>query len=258
MLEIFLFTKNEIDFIETFVNKSLPIADKMTIIDNGSTDGTWQKLLELMSSQTDKIKAIKHTEPFQHKARILTKYMRRSEAKVLIPLDTDEIIAYESDDGSVTTDAALIRNHLLDLSKLDTGKLKIKQVYNFIPNSNNYFALDQHSKFIFLHSDFDSVDTGFHRGHTITNNSIVHRTNLVYLHFHFRSFETWLKSTEQKLKARLGDNWNNIEVLSQYKKPRPSHHIVLEYINYLQSGEWPNLQPYKQIDHNIEICQKKY
>jgi glycosyltransferase involved in cell wall biosynthesis len=250
MLEIFLFTKNEIDFIEIFVKKNLPIADKMTIIDNGSTDGTWQKILEL-ASQTDKIQSIRHTEPFQHKARILTEYMRSSKAQVIIPLDTDEILAYEDDDGTVFTEIGLIRNHLIDLSKLLEGKLKVKHIYNFIPNSNNYFAIDKHNKFIFLHSDFDSIDTGFHRGQTIKKNSPVHKTNLVYLHFHFRSFDAWLKSTQQKLEARLGDGWNDIEVLSQYKKPRPSHHIALEYSNYLQTGKWHNLKPIKRINHNI-------
>ena len=257
MIEIFLFTKNENDFIEIFIRYHLNIVDKITVIDNGSTDGTWE-ILQQLATQTNKLNIQQHLESFRHKARILTQYMKMSESQLLIPLDTDEVLAYEDDNGTVLTEIDMIRNHLIDLSKLSEGRLKIKRVYEFIPNGNNYFGINPHKKFIFLHSDFDNVDTGSHRGRTINENSPIRRTHLVYLHFHFRGFDAWLKSTQQKLQARLGDKWNNIEALLQYKKPRPSHHIALEYSDYLQSGKWPNLPPYKQINHKIELCQKKY
>lgn len=258
MIEIFLFTKNEDDFIETFIRYHLNVVDKITVIDNGSTDGTWE-ILQQLAAQTNKLNVQQHLESFHHKARILTHYMKMSESQLLIPLDTDEILAYENNDGTVITDDDIIRQHLINLSKLDLGKIKIKQVYNFIPDNNaNYFAKDKYNKFIFLASDFDRVDTGSHIGYTTSRVNIVHSTNIVYLHFHFRNLKAWLKSTEQKLRARLGDKWDDIETLLAYKKPRPSHHVALEYINYLQTGVWSNLQPYKQINHNITLCQKQY
>lgn len=258
MIEIFLFTKNENDFISIFIKHHLSIVDKITVIDNGSTDGTWEILQEL-SKETDKLNIQQHLVSFHHKARILTHYMKKSSSKLLISLDTDELLAYEDNSGTVTTDRSLIKQHLIKLSKLELGKIKIKQVYNFIPNRNdNYFSKDKYNKFIFLGSDFDRVDTGSHIGFTVSRANIVHLTNIVYLHFHYRNLNAWLKSTEQKLKARLGDNWNNIDSLLAYKKPRPSHHVALEYINYLQTGIWSNLQPYKQINHNIKLCQKQY
>lgn len=256
MIEIFLFIKNEIDFVQSFLDHHLCIADKLTIIDNGSTDGTYEILTDYASKE-NKINLLRHDCAFQNKAKLLTKYMHQSNSKLLIPLDTDEILAYETLDGQVTTCVETIKNHLKQLSLQNVGKFQIKHIYNYIPDSENYFALDKHSKFIFLRSDFYDIDTGAHKGRTI-HNKLIHRTNLVYLHFHFRNFDAWLKSTEQKLRARLGNNWNNIECLLEYKKPRPSYHVALEYIDYLQGLRWPNLKPYKQINHSIKTCQKKY
>jgi glycosyltransferase involved in cell wall biosynthesis len=250
MLEIFLFTKNEIDFISKFITYHITIVDKITIIDNGSTDGTWEIIIDFESKYKN-IQVYRHIEPFSHKAQIITNYMKKSSSDLLIPLDTDELIAYENNFGDVITDSNKLRSYLLDLAKINIGKLKIKKIYNFIPNSNNQFSIDKNTKFIFLKSDFDSVDTGFHKGKTLNTNKLTHKTDLVYLHFHYRSFNSWLKSTEQKLKARLGKDWNNMDVLLQYKKPRPSYHVVLQYINYLQTGKWYDLKPVKYIDYNI-------
>jgi glycosyltransferase involved in cell wall biosynthesis len=257
MIEIFLFAKNEEDFISTFINYYANLVDKLTIIDNGSIDGTWE-IMQDLSNKIDKIQIYRHLEPFNYKAQILTNYMKRSSCQLLIPLDTDEIIAYEDENGKVYMDEKLMRSYLIELSQLKIGKLKIKQIYNFIPDTTNQFSLDKHEKFIFLGSDFKSVDTGFHKGQTLEKNSVIHNTNLVYLHFHFRSFDAWIKSTKQKLQFRLGDNWDNIDSLLAYKKPRPSHHVALEYSNYLKTGKWHNLKPFKQIDHNIEPCPKIY
>jgi glycosyltransferase involved in cell wall biosynthesis len=249
MIEIFLFTKNEVDFIDVFINHHLKIVDKLTIIDNGSSDGTWEIILDFAAKHSN-IKAYRHIESFNQKAIILTRYMKLSTASLLIPLDTDEIIGYEDRSGNVILEADKLRQYLLQLAKFNIGKLKIKKIYNFIPDSDNQFSIDKHRKFIFLKSDFHSVDTGFHKGKTLHEKKIIHKTKLVYLHFHFRSLNSWLKSTEQKLRARLGNNWNNIDSLLKYKKAR-SHHVAREYRNYLQTGKWHNLKPIKHINHNI-------
>ena len=66
--------------------------------------------------------------------------------------------------------------------------------------------------------------------HKITN------INISYLHYHFKSKKIWLKNTEKKLKARLGENWNNLDFLESYSGP--SIHSKNEYIRFLKTEEW--------------------
>lgn len=249
MIEILSMVKNESDFISKFIQHHHRIADKLTIIDNGSTDQTW----EIIQSYCDKYNTIdshRYYCSFQHKARLITSHMVKSHHSLLIPIDSDEIIGYEDDSGEIILDTDHIKQYLSSLAIHNHGKLKIKRVYNYIPESDNLFAIQNHNKFMFLHKDFKSVDAGFHNGLTLKQPTKIIPTNIIYLHFHYRNLTSWLKSTEQKLKARLGDKWNNIEILEQYRKPRPSYHAALEYLRYLQTGKWYDLQPFKRIEHN--------
>jgi hypothetical protein len=60
--------------------------------------------------------------------------------------------------------------------------------------------------------------------------------NISYLHYHFKSKDIWLKNTEKKLRARLGDDWNNIDFLKEYNGP--SIHCKKEYLHFINTNEW--------------------
>jgi glycosyltransferase involved in cell wall biosynthesis len=240
--------KNENDIIDRFISYHMELCDKFFLIDHGSTDGTLEKIKKYSDKYSTKIIAHEYRGHFRAKGRIISELMKKSNSSILLPIDTDEIICYEDNDGQISFDQHYIKQYLNTLHKLyNHGKFKVKQIYNYIPNTDSWFDIDTSSqKMFFLSSDFVSVDDGFHKGITKTNKTI--NSNISYLHFHYRSKESWLKSTEQKLKVRLGDKWNDLSLLEQYKKPRPSFHVALEYSKYLSTGQWHNLQPKKYID----------
>lgn len=243
MISIISFIKNEIDIIDRFIKYHINICDKLILIDNGSTDGT----LEHIQKYKDGV--ILHSCPgsFELKSSVISQLIIESDQNLLIPLDADEILAYENHNGTISLDKAFIKEYLHRLAIQNmVGKFKVKNIYNYIPNTNNWFDTSDTSKMFFLKNDFISTDAGFHNGITKSEKTIY--TDIVYLHFHYRNKEAWLKSSKQKLQARLGDKWNDLNTLLEYKKPRPSSHIALEYSNYILTDKWHNLKPKKHID----------
>lgn len=247
MISIFSMIKNEIDIIDKFIMYHLKLCDQLILVDNGSTDGTQQRIEIFQSQYPKKIKSYQNHQPFSSKAQYLSQLMNECSKGILIPLDADEILAYEDMDGNIIFDYSFIQQYLIELQDLyQEGKFKVKNIYNYIPNTNNWFDTSDASKMFFLKNDFISTDAGFHNGITKSEKTIY--TDIVYLHFHYRNKEAWLKSSKQKLQARLGDKWNDLNTLLEYKKPRPSSHIALEYSNYILTDKWHNLKPKKHID----------
>jgi predicted O-methyltransferase YrrM len=88
--------KNEIDIIEIFIRYNLNFLDKMMILDNGSTDGTLEIILELIREGLPIDLAFDHN-PAYIQAEIITSLMYNTIEKYnpdfILPLDADEFIA---------------------------------------------------------------------------------------------------------------------------------------------------------------------
>ncbi|MEI6498436.1 MAG: class I SAM-dependent methyltransferase [bacterium] len=87
--------KNEIDIIETFIRYNLNFLDKMVILDNGSTDGTLEVILELIREGLP-IDLVFDHNPAYIQAEIITSLMYDTIEKYnpdfILPLDADEFI----------------------------------------------------------------------------------------------------------------------------------------------------------------------
>jgi glycosyltransferase involved in cell wall biosynthesis len=229
-IAFFLFAKNERDFIEKFLDHNLRIADEMTVVDNGSTDGT----LEILERYGDRIRLVKDGSGFGRKGRICTSWMLKSDADILVPLDTDELVVF--DDGTeVSPDPAKAREYLKGMEVNRNDRFQIRKIYMKHPEEEGWWEVCRSNKRIMARAGFKGVDAGFHGGHMEDNQKPI-PCNVSYLHYHFRSKEAWLKSTEQKLKARLGDRWDDLEFLKTYR--RASHHVGREFIQYQNKGTW--------------------
>jgi glycosyltransferase involved in cell wall biosynthesis len=229
-IAIFLFAKNERDFIEKFLDHNLRIADEMTVVDNGSTDGT----LEILEKYGDRIRLVKDKSNFGRKGRVCTRWMLKSDADILIPLDTDELVVF--DDGTeLSPDPAKARAYLKGMEINRNDRFQVRKIYMKHPEEEGWWQACRSNKRIMARAGFKGVDAGFHGGQTENNQKPI-PCNISYLHYHFRSKEAWLKSTEQKLKARLGDRWDDLEFLKTYR--RASHHVGRELIRYHNKGAW--------------------
>jgi len=258
-LALFAFIKDEIDFIQDFIHYHNNIFDEITIVDNGSTDGT----LEILKNSP--INLIQDNSPFVLKGEICSNLMKQSDCDILVPLDADEKIIY--DDGNVkSVDTNLIRSYLQNIA-ITGRKFKIRNIYDYHPDNDGWYGFSQHTKIIFPKNTFMYTDSGFHRGRTTLDEESnfndpyywrkfirghVHtdkttNIDISYIHYHFKSKEIWLKNTEKKLRARLNEDWNNLEILRSYNGQ--SIHCKWQYLKYIETNNWIDVK--KSIFFNI-------
>lgn len=253
-LHLISFIKNEVDIIESFLNYHIDIFDKITIIDNGSNDGTLD-ILKKYSIAYNHINIYEDSSSFALKGDICSEIMRNSTSDILVPLDADEKIIYDSN-IQLSTNKLIIKDYLQNL-KITGYKYKINKIYEYHPDNDGWYGVCRHTKMIFPQKTFMYTDIGFHRGRTTLDESTdfnnqyywramfesdkitfdkITNINISYIHYHFRSKDNWLNKTELKLKTRLGNNWNNISYLEKYDGP--SAHIKNRYLQYLKTNNW--------------------
>lgn len=230
---IFLFVKNEVDFIEKWLRHNLQIADEITIIDNGSTDGT----LDVLMGFRDRIRLVEDHSRFGQKGRVCLKWMITSDADLLVPLDADELLVL--DDGiQVSGDPIKTREYLQKITVKKNDRFQVRRTFTKNPECPGWWGVSKSNKRFFSRRGLLGVDCGFHVGRMESNGRPV-PSNISHLHYHFRSKDAWLKSTEQKLKARLGKRWNDENLLRSYTGP--SFHSAREFLIYKERGVWHNV-----------------
>lgn len=255
-LALFAFVKNEVDIIESFLSHHINMFDDITIIDNGSTDGT----IDIIKKYD--VTLIRDNSSFNEKGKICTDIMNQNNCDILFPLDADEKIIYD-DNELKTKNQSFIRSYLQNL-EITGAKYKINRIYEYHPDNDGWYDLTKHRKIVFPKKSFMYTDGGFHRGRTTLDNpqtfshSLYWRKRFAihdncipikisYMHYHFRSKDIWIKNTEAKLIQRLGDNF--LEKLHDYNGC--SIHLKRQYLRYIRYNKWHNLKKRFFIDNSM-------
>lgn len=233
-LGLFLLAKNEADFIRTFLDHNLPVFDEVVLVDNGSTDGT----LEIMESYRSGSVAVQREPGPYRKGATLNARMRTSRMDILVPMDADELLLY--DDGQkVSKRPETIRQYLRSLETPDKGRVfRIRKIYQKHPDSE-WWGVSGIPKVFYTRNAFVGTDEGNHGG------SMRHKTTPVtvdisHLDYRYHTKEYWERRTLEKIRARLGDKWNDLDFLRSYKGV--SGHAVKQYLHYIDKGKWHGLR----------------
>ncbi len=89
--------KNEIDIVEAFARHTLAYANRLIVLDNGSTDGT-RELLHRLVAEGLPVTVVEDGSPGKEQARQMTRLMReyavaQHRPDWVLPLDADEFVA---------------------------------------------------------------------------------------------------------------------------------------------------------------------
>lgn len=232
-LGLFLIAKNESDFIRIFLDHNLPIFDEATLIDNGSTDGT----LEAMLSYKSEVVSIHSVPGAFRKASILNERMKKSQMDILVPLDADELLIYD-DDSKVSKGPESTRNYLQELQiPMEGATYKIRKIYQKHPDSD-WWNISTIPKVFYTREGFSGTDEGNHGGVRQKNPPLP--VDISYLDYRYHTKEYWERRTLEKIKARLGSKWDDLDALRSYKGV--SGHAVKQYLHYLDKGKWHGLR----------------
>lgn len=244
--EIVSLIKNEEDIIENFIDYHKNIVDEITLIDNGSSDSTVDRVKKHKNVKLH-IKVI----PFKFKSNIVNHFIKKSKCDIVIPMDADELMVLDNsknpqvEKNQITADHSKIRQYLQSLPLC--SKYHIKKIYNLLPHTDSFFDVEKNiprsNKIFVSKNDLININPGFHFAKT--SKICQMKTNLSYLHFHYRNFNAWYKSSKQKMMARLGGDWNDLDKLQNYSGL--SHHVAQELHGYFTTGKWHDLKPIVQI-----------
>ena len=265
-IRIVAMVRNEIELIEDWLNHHGPIASwwGIHVFDNGSTDGTYEKLLEY--KQSHGINVHTHdvfTKKGQVISRFITKY--RKQPGVTIPLDADEFVVrwvdnhIEQDTENIreyllsltnTSEMFRTRGHLNSIAEQEIYDDPVRQITKF-----NWSITDRENcKKFFNNKGFITTDLGFHTGETV--NGEVVDTDVVYLHYHDVGRESTLRKCEQILtqynmdiKVLRTQQVNKGESLPERKKVFPGVARMEEYLNY---NNW-EYKPISVFDVNYQF-----
>jgi hypothetical protein len=173
------------------------------ILDNGSRDDETLKVLKDAEQWGATIIAkYASSDDFEKKGtrivEIINKLRIVEEYDFIFPMDCDELLCLESN-GAINLDPFEIKKHLGTLTDNGEG-FRIRKGFNNITLScEDFHVYDDNKMFFSKTSSIQKLDSGFH-GRGLNHLS---QCELGYLHLHNKPYHEVLRSSREKLKARI-------------------------------------------------------
>lgn len=204
MVKLFTIVKDETDIINEWIiyHGSLFGYKNLHIIDNMSTDGTYEKIVTFKNKGVN----IYRKDDYSKKGEYMTKLIRKhcSDNELAFPIDIDEfIVYYDKSSKSISRNKNKILNYLSGLP-INNKIFKMNFIFTNNHIDNNYGfnnALSEclygsYSDFkeiakVFVNSSLFKNETIDHGNHYSTNDYIL--TDLCLVHYHFRNFTQFKK-----------------------------------------------------------------
>lgn len=244
MTKIFTMVKDEVDIIEDWVlyHGSIFEFENLYVIDNFSSDGTYETLIELQNKYNINVKRL---DNYKKKGLYMTYFLREHCRKEhAFPIDIDEfIVYYDKLTNTISCDKNVIIQYINSLASSSTYKMnyimsKIIQDNGYAKATiedvcGHYADYGDLAKTFFKSNLFNGVID--HGNHYPTDNYIL--TNLCLVHFHCRNLEQMKKKIYNNVHG-LGFQPLNLQSLKQLLDVNPDimgNHHIRHQINVLEN-----------------------
>jgi hypothetical protein len=228
-IALILFIKDEVELLEAWLHYHAHLFGpaSLFIYDNGSTDPL---TLDILSGWVGRAGGIdykyKNTDDFENRGKINVNIVRELELlgfDLFFPMDCDEFIAVDVD-GQISIEFVDIYNEIFRY-KDEEKILRIKYAVDNNQLNDEIFTRGPQRKCFYYKNILQEGDLGSHecKSYKYGVDHIV--TNIVYIHYHYRVYEDYLRSAKNKLRPRVKEF--SKEFLVNYKREkRPGFHLV--------------------------------
>jgi hypothetical protein len=182
-------------------------APNLLVLDNGSTDPEVAATLERAeASGVMVLRGFTDKAHFEHKGSVFAGLARRLEALLphdfFMPLDCDEFIAMQEDDGRVRCEPEAVLGCLVPAFRGDPRSLFTRGSLFNIPGQPDRWFFQNEPKVFFAGGMVENLLMGFHRG---TSRAAGGETETPIIHFHlrFRPHAEYVAAARLKLEARV-------------------------------------------------------
>jgi hypothetical protein len=208
-------------------------AENLYVVDNGSTDPVVLEALRKFERVGVKVDRSHPTAAdYAQKGTIIgdlvTRLDREGDHDFYVLLDCDEFVVLRLGDG-YTCDPKAILDHLGGM-RGETRILKVDTNLSNIPGWPGVFQSAPYAKTIFPRDVLLSTDHGHHIGTSRTGSGHL-PCDIVYVHYHYRSFDEILRFARRKLAPMMP-----VEDLDDPKKLRRFRGIGNHMVGYMTGG----------------------
>jgi hypothetical protein len=241
MTKIFTIVKDEVDIVEEWLiyYGSMFGWNNIYIIDNYSSDGTWEKINEY-SNLVNIFREPDYSKKGEYMKNLINKYCYDGE--IAIPIDIDEFIVYY-DNNTISIDKNTINNYINNLP--ECMLYKTNYINALITQNNGY----DKATYEIIYGSYNNCgnfaktffNTKYYKGDIDHGNHIMcdnyHLTKLCLVHYHYRNNEQMKKKILNNI---LGLGYqNNLDFLKNLIKEIPycaGNHHVRNQINVLEGN----------------------
>jgi hypothetical protein len=262
MTKLFTIVKDEVDIVEDWLiyHGSIFGYENIFIIDNYSTDGTWEKLNEY-----NHLVKIFRRDDYSKKGEYMRNFINIfcSNGEIAFPIDIDEFIVYYGKNG-VSVNKDLINNYINTLPKCVL--YKANYIQTLITKEDGYEKATHEINWgTYCNRGNDAktfFNTAYYKGpidhgnHIITNNYCL--TKICLVHYHARNMEQMKKKILNNITG-LGYH-NDLTYLKNLMDTNPScrgFHHVKNQINVLEGNYSLNIHNVKGDEINLTVLKDK-
>ena len=262
MTKLFTIVKNEIDIVEEWLiyHGCMFGWQNIFIIDNYSSDGTWEKINEFK----DLVNIYRESD-YSKKGEYMRDLINKNccDGEIAFPIDIDEFIVF-FDNNTITIDKDIINNYLNNLP--ESSLYKSNYIYPLITQNNGYERA-AHEMQCGSYCDMgDSAKSFFntkyykgdidHGNHITCNN--FHLTKLCLVHYHFRNLEQMKKKIFNNI---TGLGYQNdlifLKKLIEINSKCAGFHHVLNQINVLEGNYSLNIHTINNTEIDLNPLKER-